>query len=146
MPLLRSLLARTIAYVAELSPSRGKHCHVDLDGGGTIRALNVRIEGMGARTTLSLRPERVIIACQEGEVENRLVGRVEELIYLGPYPRALVCRGNREFVVKIPNTDRNAALHEGMDVNLGWAAEDCRALDAPAEVVGSDRANQDASV
>ena len=24
------------------------------------------------------------------------------------------------------------------DVNLGWAAEDCRALDAPAEVVGSD--------
>ena len=34
----------------------GQHCHVDLDGGGTIRALNVRVEGMGARTTLSLRP------------------------------------------------------------------------------------------
>ena len=117
----------------------GQHCHVDLDGGGTIRALNVRVEGMGARTTLSLRPERVIIACQEGEVENRLVGRVEELIYLGDHIRArLSVAGTEEFVVKIPNTDRNAALHEGMDVNLGWAAKDCRALDAPAEVVGSD--------
>ena len=64
-------------------------------------------------------------------MENRLVGRVEELIYLGDHIRArLSVAGTEEFVVKIPNTDRNAALHEGMDVNLGWAAEDCRALDA----------------
>ena len=69
---------------------------------------------MGARTTLSLRPERVIIACQEGEVENRLVGRVEELIYLGDHIRArLSVAGTEEFVVKIPNTDRNAAPARG---------------------------------
>ena len=114
----------------------GQHCHVDLDGGGTVRALNVRVEGTGARTTLSLRPERVIVACQDGEVDNSIVGRVEELIYLGDHIRArLSVAGTDEFVVKIPNTDRHAALRAGMDVNLGWAAEDCRALDAPAEAV-----------
>ncbi len=112
----------------------GQHCDVNLDGGGTVRALNVRVEGAGARTTLSLRPERVIVACQDGEVDNSIVGRVEELIYLGDHIRArLAVAGTDEFVVKIPNTERHAALREGMDVNLGWAAEDCRALDAPSE-------------
>ena len=115
----------------------GQHCHVDLDGGGTVRALNVKVEGEGARTTLSLRPERVIIACQEGEVDNRIVGRVEELIYLGDHIRArLSVSGTEEFVVKIPNTDRHSALREGTDVGLGWAADDCRALDAPAGLAG----------
>ena len=114
----------------------GQHCRVDLDGGGTIRALNVKVEGEGARTTLSLRPERVVIACEEGEVDNKIVGRVEELIYLGDHIRArLSVAGTEEFVVKIPNTDRHAALRAGTDVDLGWSAEDCRALDAPAEAI-----------
>ena len=39
---------------------------------------------------------------------------------------------------RFPNTDRHAALREGMDVNLGWAAEDCRALDAPSDEAGPD--------
>ena len=113
----------------------GNHCQVNLDGGGgTVRALNVKVEEAGARTTLSLRPERVIVACEDGEVDNSIVGRVEELIYLGDHIRArLSVAGTDEFVVKIPNTDRHAALREGMDVNLGWAAEDCRALDAPVD-------------
>ena len=113
----------------------GQHCQVDLDGGGTIRALNVRVEGAGSRTTLSLRPERVIIAPHEEEKCNRIVGRVEELIYLGDHIRArLSVAGTDEFVVKIPNTDRHGALRAGMDVDLGWAPDDCRALDAPEEV------------
>ena len=59
---------------------------------------------------------------------------VEELIYLGDHIRArLSVAATDEFVVKIPNTDRHAALREGMNVNLGWAAEDCRALDAPTD-------------
>ena len=113
----------------------GNHCQVDLDGGGTVRALNVRVEGTGTRTTLSLRPERVIVACEDGEVDNSIMGRVEELIYLGDHIRARLSVGaTDEFVVKIPNTERHAALRAGMDVKLGWAASDCRALDAPAEV------------
>ena len=115
-----------------------QHCQVDLDGGGTILARNVKVEGAGVRTTLSLRPERVIIAPHEEDVDNKIVGRVEELIYLGDHIRArLAVAGTDEFVVKIPNTDRHSALHEGMEVDLCWAADDCRALDAPAEVAAS---------
>ena len=111
----------------------GQHCQVDLDGGGAIRARNVKVEGAGARTTLSLRPERVVIAPDGEDVECTITGRVEELIYLGDHIRArLAVAGTEEFVVKIPNTDRHASLHQGMDVKLGWAADDCRALDAPA--------------
>ena len=54
---------------------------------------------------------------------------------MGDHIRARLSVGaTDEFVVKIPNTERHAALRAGMDVNLGWAASDCRALDAPAEV------------
>ena len=110
----------------------GPYCSVALDGGGTVYARSVRIEGEGARTTLSLRPERVLIAPAENEVDNQVSGHVEELIYLGDHIRArLSVSGNDEFVVKIPNTDRRVALREGMEVDLGWAADDCRALDAP---------------
>ena len=112
---------------------RGSHCQVALDGGVTVSAQNIRAEGEGARTTLSLRPERVVISPGEQEVENNITGRVEELIYLGDHIRArLTVCGIDDFVVKIPNTDRRLSLSKGMTVELGWAADDCRALDCRA--------------
>ena len=112
---------------------QGARCQVALDGGVTVFAQNIKAEGEGARTTLSLRPERVVISPDEQEVENTISGRVEELIYLGDHIRArLTVCGNDDFVVKIPNTDRRLSLSEGMTVELGWAADDCRALDCGA--------------
>ena len=68
------------------------------------------------------------------EVDNMpLPARVQELIYLGDHIRArLLVAGTDEFVVKIPNTDRQVSLSRGMEVELCWAADNCRALDAPA--------------
>ena len=111
----------------------GPYCRVALDdGGGSVRARGIKCEGEGAPTTLSLRPERVLIAPTEPEVDNAIIGRVVELIYLGDHIRVrLSVAGNDEFVVKIPNTEQRVALREGMEVELGWAADDCRALDAP---------------
>ena len=106
-------------------------CEVKLDSGGTVRALTVNVDGAGAPTTLSLRPERVVIDPAEEAAENLIDGRVEELIYLGDHIRArLSVAGNDDFIVKVPNTHRHAALCRGTSVRLGWAAEDCRALDA----------------
>ena len=108
----------------------GQYCRVALECGSVVSARNIRVEAEGARTTLSLRPERVLIAPAEQEVENRISGRVEELIYLGDHIRArLAVSGTEEFVVKIPNTERQVGLAEGVKVELGWAADDCRALD-----------------
>jgi putative spermidine/putrescine transport system ATP-binding protein len=40
-----------------------------------------------------------------------------------------VC-GNDEFIVKIPNAHSQARIAKGETVRIGWAMEDCRALDA----------------
>jgi len=106
-----------------------KFCEVDLDGGGTVKALKVNIGSVGERTQLSVRPERVSVNKQDSLDENNFKGDVKELIYLGDHIRARVevC-GNDDFIVKIPN-EGNVELHEGASITLNWEAEDIRALD-----------------
>ena len=106
-----------------------KYCEVDLDGGGTVKALKVNIGSIGDPTQLSVRPERVSVNSQETSVENNFKGDIKELIYLGDHIRARieVC-GNDEFIVKIPN-EGNVDLKEGANIDLHWQAEDIRALD-----------------
>ncbi len=113
----------------------GDYCLVRLEDGATVRALKINVAGKGAPTCLSLRPERVAIEPTGVTEENVLSGRVEELIYLGDHKRArLSVAGYDEFIVKVPNAQDHAPLSEGTRVRLGWAAEDCRALDASGEV------------
>ena len=106
-----------------------KFCEVDLDGGGTVKALKVNIGSVGERTQLSVRPERVSVNTQETSGENNFKGDIKELIYLGDHIRARieVC-GNDEFIVKIPN-EGSVDLKEGASIDLNWQAEDIRALD-----------------
>ncbi len=110
----------------------GEFCQVELEGGGgVVKALAVNIGGVGSRTTLSLRPERVTIGAAKGETENSLEAKVEELIYLGDHIRSRVSlTGNSEFVVKVPNSHGHVHLKKGEVTQIGWEAEDCRALDA----------------
>ncbi|MEM7070958.1 MAG: ABC transporter ATP-binding protein [Pseudomonadota bacterium] len=109
-------------------------CYVKLDqdeeGQGEIEALAINIDGVGSRTTLSIRPERVFVEPDKKQQNNQRKAKVIETIYLGDHirTRVRIC-GNEEFIVKIPNTGRQNKLHEGEDVLLGWAAHDCRALD-----------------
>ena len=105
-------------------------CHVQVDDGGDVQALKVNVDGVGSRTTLSLRPERVEVNPEAGKYPNEFEGRIEELIYLGDHirTRASVC-GRDDFIVKIPNATRHAVLQEGDVVKFGWSVEDCRALD-----------------
>ena len=109
----------------------GAGCHVEVAGGNRIEALAVSIHGTGARTTLSLRPERVKLNPPRGLCANVFSGQVEELIYLGDHTRvrALVC-GNKDFVIKVPNSEGVPDLAPGSTILIGWRKEDCRALDA----------------
>ena len=118
-----------------VTSAAGNFCEVKLHGGGTVRALKVNVDGEGAPTTLSLRPERVTIEPVGEAAENICSGRVEELIYLGDHIRArLTVAGNDEFIVKVPNAHHHASLVQGTSVRLCWAAEDCRALDASGNI------------
>ncbi len=111
--------------------TNGQTCTVRVDSGEVIEALKVNVEGDGARTTLSLRPERVAIRPEPGTCPNTFEAEVLELIYLGDHVRTRVniC-GHDDFVIKIPNAGGHTGLARGEVVQVGWQAEDCRALDA----------------
>ena len=109
----------------------GQSCSVELDSGGSVEALAVNIAGPGEKTTLSLRPERVLINPPADKYPNTFEAKVEELIYLGDHIRTRInFAGNDQFVVKVPNAQGHVVIDEGGAVRVGWAMEDCRALDA----------------
>ena len=111
----------------------GDQCGVKVETGEVIQSLAVNIDGVGSKTTLSLRPERVTINSEPGSCPNHVNGLVKELIYLGDHIRArLELCGQDEFIVKVPNSSHHTQLTEGETVDVGWQIEDCRALDAPA--------------
>ncbi len=114
-----------------VSEVNGNTCTVKLDEGGTISAEKVDVGGVGARTTLSIRPERVELLGQDETMANRLSGRIEELIYLGDHIRVrMTVAGTDEFIVKVRNSaNRQYGLNEGDEMYVGWHTQDCRALE-----------------
>ncbi len=98
---------------------------------GEVLALAVNVDAVGRPTTLSLRPERVILDPPDGSLPNVFTARVEELIYHGDHIRVrLAVCGDEDFIVKVPNTGGRFALTTGQRIRIGWRMEDCRALDA----------------
>ncbi len=109
----------------------GDNCVVQIDEEAFVYARAVNVDQPGDTTTLSLRPERVLIAPEAGAVQNMFEARVLELIYLGDHIRTRIALlGRDDFIVKVPNSANHAFLKEGEMVIVGWLQEDCRALDA----------------
>jgi len=103
-------------------------CKCRTEDGAVISALPVNVASSD-QTTLSLRPERVLLEPDES-CNNRFPARIEELIYLGDHIRGrLSLLGHDDFIVKVPNQGGGPLLRAGQDVHVGWHAEDCRALD-----------------
>ncbi len=118
---------RLIGEVAEVG---GERCKIRVGDDGVIEALPVNIGAVGAKSTLSLRPERVTINPQPGSCPNEFQGTVRELIYLGDHVRTRVSLlGHDDFIVKIPNSAGHEAIGNGETVRVGWQSADCRALD-----------------
>jgi putative spermidine/putrescine transport system ATP-binding protein len=117
--------------VGRVTAVNGRTCVVEVEG-GEVRALAIAVNSAGGRTTLSLRPERVLIDPAPETCPNRFEARVEELIYHGDHRRLRVrACGSDEFIIKLPNAGDRPALGVGARVTIGWRLEDCRALDAP---------------
>jgi putative spermidine/putrescine transport system ATP-binding protein len=110
----------------------GSTCAVEVGNGIKLQADPVNISGVGGKTTLSLRPERIELE-PEKSMDNMVDGKIEELIYLGDHIRVRMnVAGNDEFVVKVRNRGERRKIAEGDTVKIGWAASDCKALDAVA--------------
>ena len=114
--------------VAEIS--KDKVATVKLESGDIVKALAINVGNKGERTLLSVRPERVEINPAKGSADVVLKGRIAELIYLGDHIRArLEVAGHNDFIVKVPNKSKGGGVEEGLEVKVGWKADDCRALD-----------------
>ncbi|MEM9277472.1 MAG: ABC transporter ATP-binding protein [Pseudomonadota bacterium] len=110
----------------------GDICDVKLDNGTAVKAQKVNVSAKGDRTTLSLRPERVELDPPKS-MKNVIDGKIEELIYLGDHIRVRMnVAGNDEFIVKVRNRGDRKPLAEGETKKIGWASEDCKALDLVA--------------
>jgi putative spermidine/putrescine transport system ATP-binding protein len=109
----------------------GDYCVVESHGGVPVYARAVNVGQRGEQSTLSLRPERVVINPEPGAVQNLFEAKVLELIYLGDHIRTRIALlGRDDFIVKVPNSADHATLVEGDVIRVGWLQEDCRALDA----------------
>ncbi len=110
-----------------ISAKEGDTVSVDVEGGLQVRALAVNCGGVGDKTTLSLRPERVSL---NSDGPNATEAQVLELIYLGDHIRCrLVVSGNDAFIVKVPNGAGQKHLVVGETTPISWQNEDCRALE-----------------
>lgn len=117
--------------MGKVESSEGDHCIVQLDDGvNRVKALDIRTEGPGSRTTLSVRPERVRLGEAAEGYDNVFEAEIRETIFMGDHVRVGVAfGGDEEFVIQVPNTEERAALKVGDKVRIGWRAEACRALD-----------------
>ncbi len=126
-----SFIGENNRLTGKVTAMNGQTCSVEVDAGGSVQALVVNVDGIGSRSTLSLRPERVFINPGEGSCPNVFDAKVKELIYLGDHmrTRVSVC-GHDDFIIKVPNAAGHVHLQPGQTVKVGWKTEDCRALDA----------------
>jgi len=108
--------------------SNGK-CKVKLDSGTEILSNPIRVKSKGEKTIVSLRPERAIID-PENKMDNKHKGKIEEVIYHGDHTRVrLDLLGNKEFILKVPNSSARLDIKLGNEINIGWNSQDARALD-----------------
>ncbi|MPV85423.1 ABC transporter ATP-binding protein [Ostreibacterium oceani] len=105
-------------------------CTVVVDG-QPVKAKPVNAASIGKQSTLSLRPERIILNPEAGSLPNIFESEILEEIYLGDHLRLRVkLLGNDKFIIKVKNSPDVTVPKVGEKLTLGWRLDDCRALDA----------------
>ena len=116
-------------FAGEVTDISGGKCKVKLNSGGEIISNPISVKSKGEKTKVSLRPERAIIDPDE-KMDNKHKGKIEEVIYHGDHARVrLNLLGNKEFILKVPNSSARMDIKPGNEINVGWNSHDARALD-----------------
>jgi putative spermidine/putrescine transport system ATP-binding protein len=104
----------------------GGQCTVALADGAGVVATAV---GSNDKVNVAIRPEKVAIGAAAAACVNRYPAKVIEVSFLGDQLRVrLAALGREDFIVKFANAPDQVALEPGSAVEIGWRAEDCRAL------------------
>ena len=113
--------------MAEVTEIKGAIVSAKTANGTIIKGEKVNGNGVGAKTTLSIRPERINVGVKGDNTSN---AEVLELIYIGDHIRCrMLVEGDRDFIVKIPNSSKIMNLEVGKKTKVSWSINDCRALD-----------------
>ena len=116
-------------FSGEVTDISKEKCKVKLNSGTEIIANPIKVKSKGDKTKVSLRPERAIID-PENQMDNKHKGKIEEVIYHGDHTRVrLDLLGNKEFILKVPNSSARMDIKVGNEINIGWDSYDSRALD-----------------
>ncbi|MEO6298612.1 MAG: TOBE domain-containing protein, partial [Paracoccaceae bacterium] len=109
----------------------GAACKVRLTSGEVIDATPVNVTTKGAKTLVSIRPERVEYKPDSMPTGAQTIdAEVLEFIYMGDMFRTrLRVAGSDDFVIKSRNTAGQRMLRPGEKIKIGWAPQDARALD-----------------
>jgi putative spermidine/putrescine transport system ATP-binding protein len=108
-------------------------CRVTLDTGEEVTAMAVNISGSGARTRLSVRPERLVIDPGENSDLNRFKARVLGVDFRGDHTLVhLILASGTEMEAKIPNAQAEGGFGSDEEIEVAWQTRHCRALDPPA--------------
>jgi putative spermidine/putrescine transport system ATP-binding protein len=107
----------------------GGFCTVRIGDDLRVLAGVANVEGVGSRTTVSIRPERVVLGPSDDRLPNRFSARVMELIYLGASTSVrLAIAGSQDFYAHV-KAGAGPCPAPGDEVAVGWSAEACCALD-----------------
>ncbi len=106
-------------------------CKVRLATGEVIDATPVNVSEKGAKTLVSIRPERVEYKPELMPSDAHTIeAEVLEFIYMGDLFRTRVrVAGADDFIIKSRNAANQDMLKPGAKIRIGWAPQDARALD-----------------
>jgi len=105
-------------------------CKVEIKSGEIVYASPIAINNIGEKTSISLRPERIILNPHD-KTPNRFEAEVREIIYHGDHTRVRVnLLGKDDFILKVPNSSDISNINQGDKMSLGWEIKDSRALDS----------------
>ena len=122
-------LGESNTLAATIARRHDGECAATLASGEHIVATAVGENAIGAPVNLVVRPEKVVLGTAAASCTNRFGARIVEVTFLGDQLRLrLAAFGRDDFVVKLPNAPDQMTLAEGAAVEIGWRAEDCRAL------------------
>jgi putative spermidine/putrescine transport system ATP-binding protein len=110
----------------------GERCVLRCADGTLVKARSAPGLAQGQPAALSLRPEKVRLLPDGHEVGDRLnavSGQVIDLVYHGDHTRlCLQACGAPDFLMKLPHDAAQPRLAPGVQVTIGWDADQCRAL------------------
>tara|TARA_Y100000590_G_scaffold389710_1_gene464941 strand:+ start:31 stop:1119 length:1089 start_codon:yes stop_codon:yes gene_type:complete len=116
-------------FSGEVTDISKDKCKIKLDSGDEILTNPIRVKSKGDKSIVSLRPERAIIDPEE-KMDNKFKGKIEEVIYHGDHTRLrLNLLGNKDFILKVPNSSARMDIKLGNEIKIGWNSFDARALD-----------------